>query len=101
MAHDFISQQLQSDIIRALLIFYPYAPTGKQYFNCFGDRDASGMLMSIISLKEKGYIPPEAVAETRENSTLLLCHLRLTPKGFSHALTCLKMPDRETTGGDL
>ncbi|RAP70462.1 hypothetical protein WKI72_02755 [Candidatus Erwinia dacicola] len=61
MENKFISYRLQGDILRALFVFHPYAPTGKQYFNCFGERDEFQMMINIMSLVAKGLVSRRAV----------------------------------------
>lgn len=84
-----LSPRLQQDILQALSVFHPYAPTGKQYFNCFGERDEFQMLINIMSLVVKGLVSRRAVTRGKGCVALSLSlrHLRLTRKGFSHALT--------------
>jgi hypothetical protein len=87
MENELISHRLQGDILRALSVFHPYAPTGKQYFNCFGERDEFQMVINVMSLVAKGLVSRRAVIDVKGCATLSLCHLKLTQKGFSYALT--------------
>lgn len=87
MENELISHRLQGDILRALSVFHPYAPTGKQYFNCFGERDEFQMVINVMSLVAKGLVSRRAVIDVKGRATLSLCHLKLTHKGFSYALT--------------
>lgn len=87
MENELDSHRLQGDILRALSVFHPYALTGRQYFNCFGEHDEFQMVISVMSLVAKGLVSRRAVVDVNGCATLSLCHLKLTKKGFSHALT--------------
>ncbi|NJD84707.1 hypothetical protein [Candidatus Erwinia dacicola] len=65
MENKLISHRLQGDILRALSVFHPYAPTGKQYFNCFSERDEFQMVINIMSLLAKGLVSRRAVIDVK------------------------------------
>jgi hypothetical protein len=87
MVSKLISHTLQGDILRVLSVFHPYAPTGKQYFNCFAENNELQMLVNIMMLIEKGLVSRRAIKVVNGHATLYLCHVKLTKKGLSKMLT--------------
>ncbi|MFK3912855.1 hypothetical protein ACI2JI_12295 [Enterobacter cancerogenus] len=84
--HKLLSPRLQQDILQALSIFFPYPPTGKQYFSCFGDISELQMAVNIEALIEKRLICRRAISRTDDIPYVRLAYLHLTEKGFSYAV---------------
>lgn len=82
-----LSPRLQNDILQALSVFFPYPPTGKQYFSCFADVSELQMAVNIEALIEKRLICRRAISRTDETPFIRLAYLHLTEKGFVYAVT--------------
>ncbi|HBM3061561.1 TPA: hypothetical protein LVL72_004881 [Klebsiella oxytoca] len=82
-----LSPRLQEDILQALLVFYPYPPTGKQYFGCFEDVSELQMAINIEALIEKKLICRRAISRNGETPLLRLAYLHLTKDGFVYTVT--------------
>ena len=54
-----LSPRLQKAILQALSVFYPYPPTGIQYFGCFEDVSELQMAINIKALIEKNLYAAE------------------------------------------
>lgn len=85
MKGNLISYRLQADILKVLSVFHPHALTGEEYSDCFGDNDEYQILQNVISLISRGLISCRAVTVKNGETTLKLCHLRLTGKGINYA----------------
>lgn len=84
--NNMISTQLQHDILQALSIFYPYPPSGKQYFSLFANVSEAKMAANIEALVDKKLIRRRAISHSDERPYIRLAYLHLTQKGFEYSV---------------
>lgn len=86
MQDNILSPRLQHDILKALSVFHPYPPSGRQYYSCFSDVSEFQMTANITILIERQLVSDLALKKEGEKIKLRLSHLLLTQEGFDYAV---------------
>ncbi|EOZ4640582.1 hypothetical protein ACQRKX_003564 [Enterobacter cloacae] len=87
MQNDVLSARLQHDILKALSVFHPHPPSGRQYYSCFADVSEFQMTENISVLIKRRMISRLAIKKHGEDVNLRLAYLRLTQYGFDYAIS--------------